>query len=76
MIRKLEKIKTLQGFKKFSGWRSKRNLQWVMQGMSYTKQCSANFRGVGVRGVVCWVRDVIYGVRGIVCGVRGVKCLV
>ena len=34
VIRKLEKIKTLQGFKKFSGWRSRRNLQWATQGMS------------------------------------------
>ena len=35
VIRKLEKIKTLQGFKKFSEWwRSRRNLQWVTQGMS------------------------------------------
>ena len=34
MIRKLEKIKTLQGFEKFSGWRSRRNLPWVTQGMS------------------------------------------
>ena len=30
VIRKLEKIKTLLGFKKFSGWRSRRNLSWVM----------------------------------------------
>ena len=34
VIRKLEKIKTLQGFKKFSGWKSRRSLQWVTQGMS------------------------------------------
>ena len=34
VIRKLENIKALQGFKKFSGWRSRRNLPWVTQGMS------------------------------------------
>ena len=34
VISKLEKNKTLQGFKKFNGWRSRRSLPWVMQGMS------------------------------------------
>ena len=34
--------KTLQGFKKFSGWRSKRNLQWVKQGMSCKRSIKAN----------------------------------
>ena len=38
VIRKLEKIKTLQGFKKISGWESTRNLQWVTQGMSNCKR--------------------------------------
>ena len=42
VTRKLEKIKTLQGFKKFSGWRSRRNLQWVMQGMSCKRSIEAN----------------------------------
>ena len=32
--RKLEKIKTLLGFKKFSRSRSRRSLQWVTEGMS------------------------------------------
>ena len=32
-IRMLEIIKTLQGFKKFSGWRPRRNFPWVTQGV-------------------------------------------
>ena len=42
VIRKLEKIKTLQGFKKFSRWRSRKNLQWVTQGMSYKPSNKVN----------------------------------
>ena len=42
VIRKLEKIKTLQGFKNFSGWRSRGNLPWVTQGMSCKRSLKAN----------------------------------
>ena len=42
VIRKLENIKTLQGFKKFSGWRSRRSLPWVTQGMSCKQSIKAN----------------------------------
>ena len=34
--------KTLQGSKKFSGWSSRRNLQWVKQGMSCKRSIKAN----------------------------------
>ena len=42
VIRKLEKIKTLQGFKKFSRWRSRRNLHWVIQRMSCKQSIKGN----------------------------------
>ena len=42
VIRKLEKIKTLQRFKKFSGWRSRRNLPWVAHRMSCKRSIKAN----------------------------------
>ena len=42
VIKKLGKIKTLQGFKKFSGWRSRGNFPWVTQGMSCKRSFKAN----------------------------------
>ena len=42
VIRKSEKIKTLQGVKKFKGWRSRRNFQWGTQGMSCKRSVKAN----------------------------------
>ena len=38
----IRKLKHVQGFRKFSGWRSRGNLPWVTQGMSCKRFIKAN----------------------------------